>query len=242
MFRTLYQNRAGYKTNCAACHQPQDRRLTPYGREFFRLGYNASALEALDVMDPDQDSASSQREIAARANPGDARSTPEHPGDWLASLEPSQPPSKLLSDLFGNNVDYEIKESVLPPAQAMEAEHFLGDKLPDADLYPTVVIVRQRSDARILGRAGYAYFSDGGLNVFWVALGPDAVIKAVQAVRVYGDQRFSGQKYLRQFSGKTYATLQNIAPPRGAETRHAAVLSAVKRAMRVTEAAVPSEK
>lgn len=237
------ESRAGYRMSCYACHQPRDGRLTPYAAEYLRLHRGFSALEALDLMDPDRDGVVSKTEIQARSNPGDPRSTPEHIGDWLAAAKSAPVPVKILSGIFGTGLACEVIDRRLPSEKTQEAERFLEEKLPDEDLFPTVFVVKRPpvsgGEKRVVGRAGYAYWGDQRLTVFLVALGTDDVLRGVRPVHVPGDQRFAGPDYYRQFEGKTYETLQGVAAPRGSEAENAALLAAVKRSMKLISLVSP---
>ncbi len=262
-FRRLYESRAGYAPNCTLCHKPGARRLTPYAREFLRLGRDADAVNALEVMDPDRDGFSSKIERESRSNPGDPRSTPDHPGDWLST--PPAPPdfSPAFHKIFGPGVVYETTEGRLSSAQVEKAERFLDKKLRDEDLSPTLFLVRKaagggtpdipRPSARasppesapgekpLAGYAGYAYFGDKeGLTVFLVGVNTDFVLQGVWPLRVRGDQRLAKRDYVEQFRGRTHATLQGVSPPKGAEEENARLLTAVRRSLKLMELSAPA--
>jgi hypothetical protein len=248
MFRSLYGSRAGYKPHCSVCHVPADNRLTPYAREFQRLGGGAAALESLDVMDPDEDGSSSKDEIDFHSNPGDPRSTPEHPGDWLSRVTVAPPPRKLLSKLFGKDATYEVLERQLSPAQVRDAEMFLGEKLRDEERFPVIFLVRkwlpalgnEKKGDQALWRAAYTYYGKESYTVFLVVLGQSDVLRAVIPVSLKGDQRLGSGKFLKQFEGKNSAALQSVASPVDAEAETAKLLDAVKRAIKIVELAAPA--
>lgn len=238
-FRTVLEKHAGYKTSCRACHQPRDNRLTPYGREYARLGQGLSAFEALDYMDPDQDGLSSRNELAQRANPGDPRSTPEYVGSWLADLEPAAAPEAPLRAVFGDTVDFAVLEKPLPPDRLARAESFLGERLRPEEAAPTVFVVRQlKGGKEVVGYATYAFFGKSRISSLLVIMLPGAIVRDVRPLRVHGDQRLAKEDYMRQFEGRTYGTLLGVAAPRGAEAQNAELLHAVKRAMKIAELAV----
>ena len=81
MFEQQYQ----YSPNCLSCHiLGGGSQTTSYGKDFLRSGANLKALESIAQKDSDSDRFSNLEEIKARSNPGDSKSTPQKPGDWLA--------------------------------------------------------------------------------------------------------------------------------------------------------------
>jgi hypothetical protein len=236
--QNMYDAKAGYRASCAACHVPEDQRLTPYGREFLRLGRDNAALRALDVMDPDGDGFSCRSEIRARANPGDARSTPKHVGAWLG-VPPTVPaPSGVLESVFGSGVAFDAVRKPLTEAQFRDAEYFLHQRLRDENRVPTVYVLREPEPSRMgLGKAAYAAAGEEEISVFFVVVYPNGALCAVRPIHVLGDQRLAKQEYLDQYEGKTYETLRAVKPPLGAEAQHEETLQAVKRAMRLIELA-----
>ncbi len=262
-FQHLYESRAGYAPNCTLCHKPGARRLTPYAREFLRLGRDADAVNALEVMDPDRDGFPSKIEREARSNPGDPRSTPDHPGDWL-SVPPALPDlSPAFHKIFGPGVVYEAVEGRLSSAQVEKAERFLDKKLRDEDLSPTLFLVRKAAgggasevpissgqsaspgsasgERPLAGYAGYAYFGDKeGLTVFLVGVNMDFVLEGVWPLRLRGDQRLANRDYVEQFRGRTHTTLQGVSPPKGAEEENARLLAAVRRSLKLMELSAPA--
>ncbi|PQA43374.1 hypothetical protein [Amnimonas aquatica] len=88
-----YKQEYGYMPSCNACHSDGGgSTLNAYGKAFKAAGKNAGAFARIANLDSDGDGASNGSEAAARANPGDPRSTPAKPGEWLdiASLIPRE--------------------------------------------------------------------------------------------------------------------------------------------------------
>jgi len=236
LFRNLYQAKAGYPVSCAVCHQRQDWRLTPYAKEFSKLGGGLSALESLELLDPDGDGFSTKEEIEALSNPGDARSTPKKPGPWLSRLKPTFPPKKTLADVFKASLTYELLERPLAPEEVASIENDLGETLKDAEKYPTVFLVKNR-DGDLLGRTNYA-FTEGD-NPFFFLVVMDSENR-LQTVRPLGhkhkkDAPFWKQTYLDQYAGKNLSTLSHIKPPRGDEKRHGKIVTAVRHAIKIID-------
>ena len=150
--------------------------------------------------------------------------------------------------MFGKDAEYEPFEKTLTPGQIQEIEFSLKQRLPEADRYPTIYLVKkwlpgvsgsQTVRELHIWRAAYAYYGEQRLSVFAVALGSHGALRAVQPVKVYGDQRLAKPEYLKQFIGKSYPTLDGVVPPEGAEAENAALVASVRRAILIMEAALP---
>jgi hypothetical protein len=263
-FNNLFDKHAGYPASCALCHQPQDWRATPYSREFLRLNRGFAALKALDLMDPDDDGVPSRDEIESRSNPGDARSTPDHPGDWLSHSLRTPPPRRFLAPVFGPLVEYEVVEKRLKDDQVSRIEEEIGQSLRDEDRFPTVFRVWESAEpfpaflspgqepepsstasggrTFLLARVGYAYEGTDHLSVYVVVTRPDGSLWSLRPVRVPGDQRLGGEDYLRQFVGKRADQLAAVAAPRGAEAGSARLVEAVRRCLEVMDVLDPPAK
>ncbi|MES0875213.1 hypothetical protein [Sinimarinibacterium thermocellulolyticum] len=92
-FARLYKQQYGYTPSCNACHK--DGGGTPvngYGQQYKDAGMTLAAFGTIAGLDGDGDGFANDAESRARANPGDARSTPDNKGDWLdtASLIPRE--------------------------------------------------------------------------------------------------------------------------------------------------------
>jgi len=238
-FNAMFRAKKGFTPSCAVCHTAGDNRLTPYGREFRRLGRGAPAFDTLDVMDPDGDGVPSKAEIKARANPGDRRSTPTHAGDWLSQPAAPEAPKKLFADVFGAEAEWTAVDATLSAAAASRGERLLGEKLRDESLYPTVFLVRRAGAPA--GVVGYAFFGDAALTVYYVAAGNDGAALAVRPLTIHVDQRLARPEYLRQFVGKTAAAPPAATAPRGAEAESADVARAVRRALKIMDLAVTKQ-
>ncbi len=92
-FARLYKQEFGYTPSCNACHK--DGGGTPvnaYGQQFKDAGMTPASFARIAALDADGDGAANGVEAAARANPGDRRSTPQDKTGWLdtASLIPRE--------------------------------------------------------------------------------------------------------------------------------------------------------
>ncbi len=233
--RNIYRAKAGYDVNCVVCHNPKTGRLSDYGKEFLRQGRGRDALDALDVLDPDKDGFSSGAEIKAKSNPGDPRSTPDHPGPWLAEVQPTAIPTQHLSEFFGADAVYELLEKPLTYEAVNKAERILKVPLYDDEIYPTVYVAREKTPdglpGRILGRATYATYGRNRVSVYLVVMSPGDVLFGVRGIKSVGDQRLMGLNYLQQFAGRDFRGLDAVDCPPGTDDENYKLVSAVRRTM-----------
>lgn len=83
-FAQMYKQQAGYMPSCNACHiDGGGSDLNSYGELFKKHGSTMASFAAASSQDADNDGHSNAQEIAAKSNPGDKKSNPERPGDWL---------------------------------------------------------------------------------------------------------------------------------------------------------------
>lgn len=239
--RNIYQAKTGYAVSCVVCHNPKTGRLTDYGSEFLRQGRGRDALDALDVLDPDKDGFSSGAEIKARANPGDPRSTPEHPGPWLTAIQPTPIPRQILTEFFGKDAVFEVVEKPLSYEGVNRAERILKVPLFDDDIYPSIFVAREKmpdgSPGQILGRAAYATYGRNRVSVYLVVMSPGDVLFGVRGIKSVGDQRLMGLHYLQQFAGKDARGLDGVDCPPGTDDENYKLVGAVRRTMVVLQCA-----
>jgi hypothetical protein len=129
-FARLYKQQFGYTPSCNACHK--DGGGTPnnaYGQQFKDAGESLAAFAKIAALDADGDGARNADEAAAKANPGDAKSTPASKGEWLdtASLIPRE-----VQALFPGVREYLPRDAVLTDADLARAKA-LGAVLAKAD-------------------------------------------------------------------------------------------------------------
>ncbi|MFC4249931.1 hypothetical protein [Sinimarinibacterium flocculans] len=118
-FARLYKQQYGYTPSCNACHK--DGGGTPvnaYGQQFKDAGMTLAAFAALAALDADGDGVANEAESLAKANPADAKSTPDIKGDWLdtASLIPRE-----VQAAFPGVRAYLPRDAVLSPADIERA-------------------------------------------------------------------------------------------------------------------------
>jgi hypothetical protein len=208
-FQRLYQACYGVEVaSCLVCHaRAAGGKLNDYGRAFVRAGAGWEALEALAGEDPDGDGASTAQEAKAGSNPGDAASTPAHPGRWLAkvSLEDTVPVDEL-AELFPDAARFEVKDIELTDGDAKRIADRLGSPLSKADRYVTLYFPVAERDGKPV-RTGVALFAaeptPWGVLLTAVALGPDGRVRQARGSVYSTLGRDSLKSLARQIAGKT---------------------------------------
>lgn len=134
----LFELKYGYRTSCNTCHlDGGGSENNDYGMAFHHKGENLTAFAALESLDSDGDGASNLDEIQAKSNPGDPRSIPQKPGNFLSEQEAQFIPKKLLEKLFPVPVTFEISYAFLDSAKTREFEKQVGLKLSEDERVPT---------------------------------------------------------------------------------------------------------
>jgi hypothetical protein len=134
----LFELKYGYRTSCNACHlQGGGTENNDYGTAFHRQGENFKAFAAIENLDSDQDGASNIAEINAKSNPGDPRSTPARPGNFLSVPEEEFIPKKLLEQLFPDQATFKIRYATLDSLTALALEKKVGLNLTEDERVPT---------------------------------------------------------------------------------------------------------
>ncbi|MEO6665535.1 MAG: hypothetical protein ABIO65_02015 [Nitrospiria bacterium] len=201
--RRLFEAQYGYKVTCSLCHEKGGGSSgNDYGKAFLRAGANGPAFGKIESKDSDDDGVPNGREIQARANPGDPRSLPDKPGDWLADAGKVPIPDKPLKDLFAGADAFAAVEGSLNEAQAALVRDKTGEALTDDDKVPTFYFAIARGK-----RYGVAQFIrvEGKKQPLSVAVALDTKgqITAVKVLKSKEDTRFAEEAFLTQFVGKT---------------------------------------
>lgn len=153
-YARLFKARYRYAPSCTACHDEDSWDLTGYGKAFFKNGRGFKAFEKAEPEDSDGDKIPSGAEIQARSNPGDPRSRPEKPGDWLKEEKPLKAPARKLKAMFPEADSFAVREAALEGESRKRVEKVLGRTLRDEELYP--VLFEALKGTRALGGATYA--------------------------------------------------------------------------------------
>lgn len=178
LFARLYQQQYGYTPSCNACHRDGGgSELNPYGDDFKAAGSGLAAFAPIAAKDSDGDGLGNATEAKARANPGDRRSTPAKPGDWLdtANLIPRE-----VQRVFPGVTSYKPMDTLLTPAE-IERAAALGVALDENDENTIYVAV---AEGRAVGTAIIVPVTRGEAQ-FFVLLATDRQLKVTHAQPVH---------------------------------------------------------
>ena len=202
--RRLFEAKYGYKTTCELCHEKGGGSSSnDYGKAFLRTGANFMAFAKIEKKDSDDDGVVNLEEIQTKSNPGDPRSTPQKPGDWLAESGKVPVPEKPLKKLFKGAEAFAAVEGSLNETQVASVQSNTGETLTEDDRVPTFYFA-------IAGgkRYGVAQFIrvEGKKQPMSVAVAVDikGQITAVEVLKSKEDKRFGEGVFLGQFVGKTF--------------------------------------
>lgn len=202
--RRLFDAKYGYKTTCSLCHEKGGGSASnDYGKAFLRAGANFPAFLKIEKKDSDGDGISNIDEIQAKSNPGDPRSTPAKPGDWLADAGKVPVPEKPLKEVFKEAEAFAAVEGSLNESQVAFVRENTKAVLTEDDRVPTFYFA-------IVGgkRVGVAQFIrvEGNKQPMSVAIAIDAKgqITAVRVLKSEEDKRFGEEVFLKQFVRKRF--------------------------------------
>lgn len=208
--RRLFEAKYGYKTTCSLCHEKGGGSASnDYGKAFLRAGANFQAFSKIEKKDSDGDGISNIDEIQAKANPGDLRSTPGKPGDWLAEAGKAPVPEKPLKGIFKEAEAFAAVEGSLNESQVAFVRENTKAALTEDDRVPTFYFA-------IVGgkRVGVAQFIrvEGSKQPMSVAVAIDAKgqITAIKVLKSEEDKRFGEEVFLKQFVGKSSKDLLKV--------------------------------
>jgi hypothetical protein len=243
-YRRLWEKTNGYNVSCGICHvRGGGSELTGYGKDFQRFGMTPGALEAIADRDSDGDGAKNLDEITARSNPGDPRSTPTNPTDWLQHIEESMLPLEQLGKLFPGAKMFSSLEGTLSDTQIQQVESSFGSKILEEDAVPTFYFAIERQGDR-LKRTGVSLFVPfaGGEDKLSVAVAADLSGNVISVVLVQNklDKRLAEGRFLEQFIGKSandpLVVGKDIEPVPGLESPSVMVAGSVKKALLIIDA------
>lgn len=83
-FARQYKQHYGYTPSCHACHQEGGGTpLNNYGEAYQDNGENKAAFKLIAELDSDKDGFANGVEASTKSDPGNPKSTPSKPGEWL---------------------------------------------------------------------------------------------------------------------------------------------------------------
>lgn len=206
-FARLYHAKYGYKVSCYLCHQTGGgSAINDYGKDFKRAGLGFGAYARIEDRDSDGDAFANLREILAKSNSGDPRSTPESPGDWLERIEESFIPKEQLVQLFPGAAFYTLLEGTLKDKQVAAIEQALGRSLGPEDKVPTFyfAFTGTREQPQRIGLAIFG--SPKGLDgqmMIGIGISLKGLVTKVVIYKNDKDKKVFTEAFLEQFIGKT---------------------------------------
>ncbi len=247
----LFQQKYGYKAPCMLCHtKGGGSELSDYGRAIQRAGSNLAAFSKVELKDSDGDGFSNITEIMAKSNPDDPRSTPDHPGNWLAKVEELPLPKEQLTKLYPNQESFAyLGDRTLYPEQVARIEKVLGEPLKDEDKVPTFYFPVQKTEGKEK-RIGIAMFmvTEGKKGPLSLGIALDNKGKILQVVILkYEDKKKLAQEsFLKQFEGKSAKdSVQlgvDIQPVAGEEETSKAIALSVKKSLLTVQEVFAAKK
>lgn len=120
-FARQFKHQYGYIPSCHACHKEGGGTpLNGYGQDFKKHGKNIAAFAAIAKLDSDQDSFNNALEASQKSNPGNIKSTPSEPGEWLdlSSIIP-----KVVQKLFPDASAWKPLDAVLTDGDISRASN-----------------------------------------------------------------------------------------------------------------------
>lgn len=239
VYERLYRKKYGYKVSCYVCHS-QGGGSAPgaYGKEFKRNGLRFSTYGKIEDKDSDKDGFKNLAEILAKSNPGDRRSTPENPGDWMERIEEEFIPREQLVMLYPEATKFSIVEGTLNAKQIKFIESSLSRKLIETETVPTLyfAFTGKGKEAK---RIGLAMFGSppGKKGRMFIGIGI-ALNGAVNKLVIYKskeDKKIFQGNFLSQFEGKnlksSFELGQGVVPIEGEEKISAGFSDRIKLAL-----------
>ncbi|MEQ1440623.1 hypothetical protein AAG565_14795 [Fontimonas sp. SYSU GA230001] len=220
-FARLYKQQYGYTPSCNACHKDGGGTpLNAYGQQYKEAGMNLAAFGMIGVRDADGDGVANDAEARARANPGDARSTPQDKGGWLdtASLIPREVQAAFPGIRAYLPRDAVLTEADIARARALGAEL---DKNDENTIYIPLEDQRPAGTALIFP----AQYRD---KTFFLLLVTDRTLK-VTSVSPLNTNHVPAAAKSAVYAGFVGKPLDQLPVPRG-DDLDAAITRAVKRA------------
>jgi hypothetical protein len=234
-YSRLYQAKYSYRPSCAACHTSGGgSTVTEYGRDFLRGGANYAAFAKIEGKDSDIDGVLNLAEITARANPGDARSTPSTLGDWLAGAVVVPVPTDQLKTLFPAADSFGAVEGTLNATQAASVAANASVTLTEEDKVPTFYFASLGGKKFAVAQYVSAASAQGPISLA-VCMDVGGSVTAVKVLKNPAAKGIEEAGFLGQFVGRrladapTLATSVSSAP--GAPAESLAVASAVAKAI-----------
>jgi hypothetical protein len=209
-YARLFQAKYRYRTSCNLCHSAGGgSTVTDYGRDFLRAGGNYSAFSKIERLDSDGDDIPNLVEILAKSNPGDTKSLPTKPGDWLADASSVSVPEKDLKKLFPDAEEFSALEGSLKDTQVNSIESQIGAKLSDEDKVPTFYFAIKAGKKIAVAQFVSAPSTKGPIPIA-VAMNTSGTVSSVRILKNPSEKAIENTAFLSQFNGKTKSDSMQI--------------------------------
>ncbi len=218
----LYKQQYGLMPSCNACHSDGGgSKLNAFGESFKKAGQSAAAFASIAKLDADGDGFSNGDEGAAKSNPGDKKSTPSAPGDWLSTIALIP---REVQKLFPGVRDYLPRDATLTDADIARAKG-MGAVLAKAD--ENTIYIPLTAEKKPAGTA-MIFAAEFNKKAFFLLLATDRQLKvtAVQPLNTNNVPEAARSKAYAQFVGLALDKL----PAAGGTGVDAAIATAVKKA------------
>ncbi len=196
-YARAYKQESGYMPSCNACHTDGGgSKLDSFGEAFKAAGKNMAAFSKIATKDSDGDGVSNSAEMLAKSNPGDKKSTPKNPGNWLdiASLIPREVRHAFPGVLTWLPQDALLTKADIAAAKKMGVELSADD---DNTIYIPLVDRRPAGTGLIFAAnyQGKEFFllmiTDKKLNIRSVSVLHADKVPSAKALKIYN--QFAGQ-------------------------------------------------
>lgn len=242
-FARYYKAEYGYLPSCNACHSGGGgSKLNSYGEQFDQANHSQASFAAIAKLDADQDGFANTAEIIAKANPGDAASTPDKPGNWLDSnaLIPIQ-----VRELFPDAPQYKLVDAILTDSEIQRAAA-LGVTLTANDeniIYVPIINKKAGGTAIIvpgllpIETTSEAVSKAPKQTSYYLLLTTDRQLAVTQVVPINAtpNSALANSPVYATLVGQKTATVPAIADPTKPSTLDEAIMASVKRGLALIE-------
>jgi len=234
-YALMYKSAFTYLPSCLACHDKDSWDPNKFGKQFGKNGRSRKTFEAVAGLDADGDGIANSIEIQARSNPGDPRSTPKSPGDWLKETG-IRPPKKILRVAFPGASDFKVREVIMDEKQAGELSTAWGEPIPDESRYCAIF---DASDNAAKAGSGTYLSVDlpgaDGPSLLFIASAKPGILSFLKFVEYDGTKKLAKEKVWKGLLGKSRADLLKDTSVKGPEKEIQAFKQALVRGLLVLE-------
>ena len=199
--RRLFQATFQQNVRCELCHSlGGSTERNPYGQAWQKAGESRAAFAAISTHDSDGDGFSNEAELAGGSNPGDDRSTPNHPRKYWQRAQTIPIPTTQLELVFDHIDRIEAVEFELSPDQRKKLATHLGRPLTEEEPYPTAYFGVTRERRTVVAFFSHQKHTDGRYSLL-VALDTQGRFKKAAIFRAGADDGGKYVRYLRCLVG-----------------------------------------